>query len=165
MSKTPKLHAERDPDYVYVIYIAASLEKVWAALTDNASERAWWAGTRHDSSFQEGDPIVYRRGGKVDVRGEILESDPSRRLVYSFHVEGPGPMHDEGPSIVTYELSRNGDATALKVIHGNFPRNSASRKGVEQGWPAILSGLKTVLEGGKVPAYAAWGQGERKAAG
>lgn len=154
----PKLHAERDPDFVYVIYIVASPEKVWAALTDSKSERAWWANTRQVSSFEVGGTIEYHRNGKIDVRGEILESDPPRRLVYSFHVEGPGPMHDEGPSIVTYEIARNGDATMLKVIHTNFPRESKSRKGVENGWPAILSSLKTVLEGGTSPVYSDWSE-------
>jgi uncharacterized protein YndB with AHSA1/START domain len=160
----PKLHAERDPDYVYVIYIVASPQKIWHALTDSKTERPWWAGTRQESTFNKGDPIVFRRNGKIDLRGEILESDPPNRLVYTFHLEGPGPGHDEGPSIVTYEIKPNGDATMLKVIHSNFPKDSVSRKGVEHGWPAIFSGLKTALEGGKVPSYDSWGEQEFKAA-
>ena len=41
----PTLHAERDPDYVYVVYIRASQDAVWAALTDNKADRSWWVGT------------------------------------------------------------------------------------------------------------------------
>ncbi|HEU0223679.1 MAG TPA: SRPBCC family protein [Paracoccaceae bacterium] len=159
----PTLHALRDPDYVHVIYILASPEKVWAALTDGTSERAWWAGTRHASAFKAGDPVVFQRAGAVDVRGEILESDPPRRLVYTFHIEGADPMHDEGPSVVTYELRPNGDATMLKVVHGNFPQGSTVRPSIEQGWPAILSALKSALEGGRTPEYARWGECEAKA--
>jgi uncharacterized protein YndB with AHSA1/START domain len=160
----PKLHAEREPDYVYVIYIVASPQKIWDALTDPTTERAWWAGTRQDSTFKVGDPIVFRRNGKVDLRGEILESSPPNRLVYTFHLEGPGPLHDEGPSIVTYEIKTSGGSTMLKVIHSNFPKDSVSRQGVEHGWPAIFSGLKTVLEGGKMPKFDDWGEEEFKAA-
>jgi uncharacterized protein YndB with AHSA1/START domain len=160
----PKLHAERDPDFVYVIYIVASPQKIWDALTDGETFRAWWAYTQHDSTFRVGDPIVYRRNNKVDLRGEILERDEPSRLVYTFHLEGPGPMHDEGPSIVTYEIKASGSSTMLKITHSNFPKDSGSRKGVEHGWPAILSGLKTALEGGTAPDYADWGEGEHKAA-
>ena len=145
----PKLHAEREPDYVYVIYIVASPQKIWDALTDGKTERAWWAGTRQESTFKTGDPIVFRRNGKVDLRGEILESEPPKRLVYTFHLEGPGPAHDEGPSIVTYEIKPSGDATMLKVIHSNFPKGSLSRKGVE---------------GGQMPKFDDWGEEEFKAA-
>lgn len=160
----PKLHAEREPDYVYVIYIVASPQKIWDALTDPVTERAWWAGTRQESTFQVGNPIVFRRSGKVDLRGEILESNPPNRLVYTFHLEGPGPLHDEGPSIVTYEIKTSGGSTMLKVVHSNFPKGSVSRQGVEHGWPAIFSGLKTVLEGGTMPNFDDWGEDEFKAA-
>lgn len=180
----PRLHAEREPDYIYVIYIVASPQKIWDALTDATTERAWWAGTRQDSTFEVGAPIVFRRKGKIDLRGEILESVPpvpfslengttleSRapnwrpgRLVYTFHIEEPGPAHDEGPSIVTYDIKTSGGSTMLKVTHSNFPKGSLSRAGVEHGWPAIFSGLKTVLEGGKMPDFDDWGEDEFKRA-
>ncbi|MBX3504703.1 MAG: SRPBCC family protein [Parvibaculum sp.] len=153
MTKAPALHAERDPDFVYVIHIDAKPEDVWAALTDNKSERAWWGGTRHDSTFEPGSPILYRRKGGVDVRGEILENEPPHRLVYTFNVEGPGPQHDEGPSIVTYDVAENGKLTKLTVTHTNFPKNSAVLVGISRGWPGILSGLKSMLERGTVPAF------------
>jgi len=147
-----------------VIYVVASPQKIWDALTDGETERAWWAFTRQESTFQPGDPIVYHRAGKVDLRGEILERDEPNKLVYTFHIEGPGPIHDEGASIVTYEIKPSGSSTMLKVTHSNFPKNSASRKGVEHGWPAIFSGLKTVLEGGKMPDFDDLGEDEFKRA-
>ena len=156
-----KPHAERDPDFVYVIYIMTSPQRVWDALTDGENVRAWWANTQHDSTFKPGDPITYRRNDKVDVRGEILEREEPNRLVYTFHVEGPGPQHDEGPTLVTYEIAANGNATMLKITHTNFRADSAVRKGVSQGWPAILSALKSSLEGAGAPAYVKWGEAAR----
>jgi uncharacterized protein YndB with AHSA1/START domain len=152
----PKPHPEQDPEFVYVIYIAASPRKVWDALADGEAVRAWWAGTQHDSTFEPGDPIVYRRNGKVDVRGEILEREAPHRLVYTFHVEGPGPQHDEGETVVEYKIEASGSSTRLTVTHSRFIRNSAVRKGVSNGWPAILSSLKSVLEGAAVPFHPDW---------
>ena len=108
--------------------------------------------------------MVWRRNGKIDLRGEILERQEPSRLVYTFHVEGPGPVHDEGASIVTYDIVPQGETTKLVVTHGNFPKNSLSRKGVEGGWPAILSSLKSVLETGRMPKLTNWGEEEFKAA-
>ena len=144
----PKLHADRDPDFVYVVYIAAPPEKIWAALTDNRTERVWWWDTRHDSDFKPGSSIRYLRNGNVDIEGEILEADPPNRLVYTFRSGGPGPQHDEGYTIVEHRIEVDGDWTRLTLIHSNFKRDSAVRKGVSNGWPAILSSLKTILEGG-----------------
>lgn len=138
---------ERDPDYVYVIYIKASREKVWAALTDR-EERAWWAGTRHDTTFEKNAPLAFRRNGGVDVRGVIKEIEPPKKLVYTFRSEGPGPQHDEGDSLVTYDLVEDGDATKLTVLHTGFVKNSKLRNAISGGWPSVLSSLKTMLESG-----------------
>lgn len=96
--------------------------------------------------------MVWRRNGKVGIRGEILESEPPRRLIYIFDyifdVERPGPMHDRGPSMVEYRIEAFGQKTRLTVLHSNFLKDSVTRESIEQGWPPILSGLKTILEGG-----------------
>lgn len=149
----PTPHAESDPEFIYVVLIASTPAKVWAALTDGQTVRPWWGDTRHESSFRPGSRISYHRNGKIDVEGEILEADPPSRLVYTFHVTGPGPQHDEGPTLVEHRIEADGEWTRLTVIHSNFRRNSAVRVGVSKGWPGILSRLKTMLEGG--PASAA----------
>lgn len=71
----PQPHSGGDADFIYVIYIRAPQQKVWDALTDGTSVRPWWADTQHDSTFKVGDPIIYRRGNTVHVRGEILEKE------------------------------------------------------------------------------------------
>jgi uncharacterized protein YndB with AHSA1/START domain len=155
-----KPHAEGDPDFVYVTYINVPPEKVWAALTDKA-ERPYWGHTRHDSTFEPGSALRFVRNGKVDVEGEILEVDAPRRLAYTFHVAGPGPQHDEGPTLVEYLIEPNGPATKLTVIHSNLKRDSKVRAGISQGWPAILSRLKSELETGHMPLFGSmWGAGQ-----
>lgn len=154
----PKPHAEADPEFVYVIYIAAPPQKVWDALTDGETVRPWWANTQHDSTFRPGDAITYRRNGGVDVRGEILERNEPTSLTYTFHVEGPGPQHDEGPTMVTYELQPSGANTMLKITHTNFKAGSRVRTAISNGWPAVLSSLKSVLEGAPAPLLPDWGK-------
>lgn len=144
-------------DFTYTIYIRTTPEDLWAALTDNETERAWWSDTRMVSSFKSGSTITFLRNGTEDVVGEILESEAPYRLTHTFRVGGHGPMHDEGVSHVTYEIKENGPSIMLKVTHVGFPENSAVRRGVSQGWPAILSSLKTMLEGGAPLRYADWG--------
>jgi uncharacterized protein YndB with AHSA1/START domain len=154
---------EQDADFVYVTYIGASREKVFAALTDRGV-RPWWDETQIDTTFRPGDALTFRRRGGVDVRGKILENDPPSRLVHTFHIEGPGPMHDEGETTVTYELVQDGAATKLTVIHAGFKKESKLRMGVSNGWPPILSALKTTLESGATLAYASWAERARKSA-
>lgn len=152
----PIPHIDRDPDYVYAVTIATTPEALWATLTDGRTERPYWAGSRHESTFEPGAAMVWHRNGRVDVRGEILVSEPPRRLVYTFHVEGPGPMHDEGPSVVEYRIERDGGGARLTVLHTNFPQGSAVRASVARGWPGILTGLKAVFEGGEMPDRRDW---------
>lgn len=144
-----------DPDYVYVTYINAPREKVWAALTERG-ERAWWANTMHDTTFEPGAQIAFRRNGGVDVRGQIKEIHPPERMVYTFRSEGPGPQHDEGDSLVTYTLEQDGDVTKLTVLHTGFVKNSKLRNAISGGWPSVMSSLKTMLESGSPLVLTAW---------
>jgi hypothetical protein len=54
---------------------------------------------------------------------------------------------------VTFEIEPSGAAVKLTVIHDGFDTGSAMLEGVSQGWPAVLSSLKPLLEtGGALPA-------------
>ncbi len=143
--------------FVYTIYIGASPEKVWETLIENEAPRSWWSDTHMLSTFTSGSPIIFRRDGKDDVQGEILEAEAPEKLVHSFRVGGHGPMHDEGMSLVTYDIVTNGPSTMLTVTHQGFPENSAVRRGIAKGWPAILSSMKSYIETGKALRYADWG--------
>jgi uncharacterized protein YndB with AHSA1/START domain len=53
-------------------------------------------------------------------------------------------------SRVTYELSATGPKTTkLRVMHDDFDAETATYKGSIDGWPLMLSSLKTLLESGK----------------
>ena len=137
-----------DPEFVYVIYIRATPQQVWDALTDGESTKAFWFGGWFDTDWRVGSPLACRRNGKVDFTGEVLESDPPKRLVFTF--VDAGDLKGEGVTRVTYEIEAVEHATRLRMIHDQFPADSRLRRGVAQGWPVILSGLKSLLETGRV---------------
>jgi uncharacterized protein YndB with AHSA1/START domain len=141
-------HKECEPDYVYVIYIHASREAVWSALIDSETQRSWWANTRMNSTFKPGASIVFEKAGKDDVTGRIISREDPSRLVYTFHIAGPGPQHDEGPTLVEYSLEQNGDTTKLTVTHSNLKKGGKVIGAISGGWPFVLSGLKSFLENG-----------------
>lgn len=135
------------PEFVYVIYIEAPIEKVWAALTEGEHTRLYWSRFVQ-SDWRPGSRVEFLRADKSRLShdGEVIEIDPPRRLVMTFDVTPEGMR--EPPSRVTYELSEADGATRLAVTHEGFPPDSAVLKAVANGWPAILSSLKTYLERG-----------------
>jgi hypothetical protein len=55
-----------------------------------------------------------------------------------------------GPTLVTYEIEDAGDAVKLTLIQSHDrPISNDILSGGRQGWPAILSGLKSRLETGE----------------
>ena len=91
----------------------------------------------------------------------MLAADPPRRLSYTWHVITPefaaaiGGDEDEWTTMaaeplshVTFDIEPAGSMVKLTVTHGGFEPGSAVRAGVSQGWPSILSSLKTLLETG-----------------
>jgi uncharacterized protein YndB with AHSA1/START domain len=92
----------------------------------------------------------------------VLEAEPNRRLSYTWHNYQPemAPMfgwsderlaelRKERRSKVTFEIEPAGPMVMLTVTHDDFEPDSEMLRGVSSGWPAILSGLKTLLETGE----------------
>lgn len=140
-----------DPDYVYVIYIRATPQRVWDALTDGHSTANFWYGRTNESTWRTGDTVIFRRpDGGIDFSGEVFEADPPRRLSHGFLHPAPGPMHDEGDTRVTYDIVEvEAGVVRLTMTHSGFKAGSIIRPGVGRGWPVILSGLKSLLETGE----------------
>jgi uncharacterized protein YndB with AHSA1/START domain len=145
------------PEFVYVIYIASTPEKVFEALTDAKMSERYWHGNSVVSDWKIGSPFTLRLAHHDgDVTGEVLEYDPPRRLVYSFRAHDGS---DGGkPSRVTFELEPQRDQVRLTMVHDRFEPGSPVLEKVSMGWPLILSSLKSYVECGKV-LYAPWYEG------
>lgn len=132
--------------HVYEIYVRTTPERLWQALTDPAVTERYYYGTRVISDWQRGSSLTYLNpDGSTSIEGEVVEFDPPRRLVHTFHF----PSHDEKPSRVTFEITPMGETCKLSLIHDEFEGETETYKGVAMGWNPVLSGLKTLLETGE----------------
>jgi uncharacterized protein YndB with AHSA1/START domain/DNA-binding transcriptional ArsR family regulator len=149
-----KRQAEDDmsdrPTFVYVTYIESTPEKVWRALTDADLTGQYW-GHRNVSDWQVGSRWEHQRmdgSGIADVAGEVLVSDPPRRLVTTW-------SGADEPSQVTFDIERYEDIVRLTVTHENLA-DEGEHADVASGWSAVLSNLKTMLETGHALPQAPW---------
>ena len=139
------------PDTVYTIYIAATPEKVWQALTTAEFSRQYFFGFAVELDPRAGGSFVVRASdGSIHIGGEVLACDPPRKLSVTWNVNWPGLVEKLGQTLVTYEIAQMGDAVRLTMTEAHereLPEDILS--GGRTGWPAILSSLKSVLETGK----------------
>jgi uncharacterized protein YndB with AHSA1/START domain len=137
------------PQFVYVTYILTTPEKVWAALTDAELSARYW-GRSNISDWRVGSVWSHGRPGEApDVVGEVVESDPPRRLVTSW---SPASLVNDPTrrSRVTYEIDALDGKVRLTVSHTELTEEGL--RDISRGWPAVLSNLKTFLEtGGTIP--------------
>jgi len=88
--------------------------------------------------------------GALHISGEVMQCDPPRRLTFTFNVNWPALIEKLGPTLVTYEIEQAGEAVKLTISEAHDrPLSDDILSGGRQGWPAILSSLKSVLETGR----------------
>ncbi|MFY9956770.1 SRPBCC family protein [Bradyrhizobium sp.] len=140
------------PEFVYTFYIETTPEKLWEALTSSEFSRRYWFGTELRTDWKIGSPFALVMNGTTTDVGEILEADPPRRLSYSFKHVLDDEMRNEQPSKVVFVLEPYGKLVKLTLTHAGFAEGSKLLDGISKGWPAIMSGLKSLLETGNALA-------------
>jgi uncharacterized protein YndB with AHSA1/START domain len=136
------------PDLVYITYIRAQPQRVWDALTQSAFTTQFFFGRTVESDWRKGSPWrMLQPDGSPDASGEVLESDPPRKLKVSWRVDWIEPLE---PAIVTYDIEAFGEVTRLTLTqHNTGPVPRKFVKAGQQGWAVILSSLKSLLETGE----------------
>ena len=141
------------PKTVYVTYIASTSEKVWEALTSSEFTRKYFWDRSIELEPKLGGAFALRLpDGTVNVTGKVIAWDPPRKFGVTWHVEWPAEFAKLPECHVIYEIAPAGDAVRLTMTEShswNIPE--AILSGGRMGWPAVLSGLKSLLETGKVP--------------
>jgi len=136
--------------FVYVTYIRTTLAKLWQALTQPEFTRQYWAGTWQESDWKPGASWrIMIPDGRVADSGQVVEIEPERRLVLSWRNEFQPDLRAEGFSRMTYELGKVGESIKLTVLHEMDKPGSKFIEAVSNGWPLILSSLKSLLETGE----------------
>ena len=152
MSKQASLDPRNfKPAIVYTIYIAASPEKVWQALTSAEFSRKYFSGFAIEADLKIGGDFIARApDGSVHIGGEVIECDPPRKLTVTWNVNWPALGEKLGPTLVTYEIEPAGDVVKLTMLQSHDRDISDDiLSGGRTGWPAILSSLKSLLETGQ----------------
>ncbi len=137
---------------VYQVFIKASPDQIWDAITKPEFTSRYFYGSLVDSTLAVGTPY---RGWSPDretlwVDGEVLDSDPPRRLSYTWRALYDEETAAEEPSRVSWEIEpQEGGVSKLTVVHDQLERAPKTAENVAGGWMYILSGLKTLLETGQ----------------
>lgn len=135
-------------EFVYTTYIRTTPEKVWTAITNPEFCRQYWAhfnvsDWKKGSTWQH----ISAEHGNALIVGEVLEVLPPNRLVLSWVSPGDTAPKSEH-SRVTFEITTIEDMVCLNVIHSNLKVGSDMAGKIANGWPRVLSSMKSLLETG-----------------
>jgi uncharacterized protein YndB with AHSA1/START domain len=136
-------------DHVYTVFIKASPERVWQAITSGDDTVRYYYGTRVSSDWKPGSPLRYDyQDGSVAADGSVIEIEPGRSVTMSFHPRWSPEIDAGGPIRMTWAVEPTEDGqsklTVTSAIVPGSPADSQFREGIV--W--IVSSLKTVLETG-----------------
>ena len=150
--------------YVHRVYIKATRQQVWEAITNPEWNHKYGYQCRSYYELHPGG--VYKVEANEEMKafgapdiiieGEVIESEPPSRLVQTWHGMFTEELSKEPTTRLTWELDEQpGNVTRLTLTHdvSEAPTTAAQISGqIEHaggGWSLILSDLKTTLETGK----------------
>jgi DNA-binding transcriptional ArsR family regulator/uncharacterized protein YndB with AHSA1/START domain len=156
--------------FVYSTYIKTTPDQLWRALTEPAFTQRYWGEALH-SDWTVGSKILWQAdadGEPEDLDQVVLESEPPRRLSYTWHKVQPrhaeffgwsderlAELQKESPGRVTFDIEPAGSKVKLTVTHDALDAGSVMFQAISGqlpksgGWPELLSDLKTLLETGE----------------
>jgi uncharacterized protein YndB with AHSA1/START domain len=132
---------------VYQIFIKATPEQVWDAITKPEFTERYFYGVRVE--LAGGRRISRGPGGEAWGDEAVTEIDPPRRLVHEWRSAWDPEMAEEPASRVTWEIEEQDGVSMLTVVHDQLEGAPKTAAGVAGGWIRVLSGLKTLLETGE----------------
>ena len=138
------------PASVFTVFVKATPEQVWRAITESDFTRRYYYASTVESEWTAGAPYRYLVDGNDAIVGDVLESEPPRRLVMSFDARWDEHVAADPPSTIIWEIADAGPGVVqLTVVHEGLVPGSATLEQAVGGMPFILSGLKTLLETGE----------------
>jgi DNA-binding transcriptional ArsR family regulator/uncharacterized protein YndB with AHSA1/START domain len=138
------------PTHVFAIFIRASRDRIWEALTSSDYTLKYYYASTVESDWRPGSPLLYAIDGNPAIVGEVLEAVPGEKLVTTFDAQWDDDVRSDAPSRITWVLEDAGPGVSkLTVVHDGFETETATFRQIGGGMPFILSGLKTLLETGE----------------
>jgi uncharacterized protein YndB with AHSA1/START domain len=149
------------PQFVYVTYIASTPEKVFDALINPEIVKEYWWRHNNASDWKVGSRWEHQQCDnpqQVEIVGKVLEFKPPHRMVITWSKPA-----DEGKpektSRVTFDIASHEGSVRLIVTHDDLEPESKMLHDISQGWPMVLSALKSLLETGETLPMAKKGKG------
>jgi uncharacterized protein YndB with AHSA1/START domain len=135
-------------NFVYVTYIVSKPEKVFEAITKPDIARRYWAH-ENISNWQPGSKWEHvDADGNVKIAGKVIECTPPKRLVITWATASAFPDPAKY-SRVTFDVAPFDRMVRLTVTHDELEPGSKMAAGISNGWPRVLSSLKSFLETGQ----------------
>jgi uncharacterized protein YndB with AHSA1/START domain len=149
---------------VHRVYIKASAQAIWDAITQPewAVKYGYQSPVEYDlrpGGAYKGyasEPMKAMGVPEVAIEGEIIEADPPRKLVQTWHPVWDPETAKEAPTRLTYEIEEGENGvSSLTLTHDLTGAPSVAAMvsgqvpGAGGGWAEVLSDLKTLLETGK----------------
>jgi uncharacterized protein YndB with AHSA1/START domain len=142
--------SQEKTSFVYVTYIRSTPDKVFEAITKPEIARRYW-GHENVSDWKPGSAWEHVRANEqrtVQVVGKVVEAAPPTRLVITW--ASPSQAADPASySRVSFDIEAYEEMVRLTVTHDELEADSGMDKAIRQGWPIVLSSLKSLLETGQ----------------
>ncbi len=147
----------------YQVYIKATPEAIWDAITTSEWTQRYGYGGRVDYELEPGgayrayatEAMLAYGAAEVIIEGEVIEADAPRRLVQTWDALFDPQISAEAATRLTFDIEpTEGGVTKLTVTHelDGAPATAALVGGTIPntggGWGYVLSDLKTLLETG-----------------
>ena len=133
---------------VYQVFIKASPEQIWDAITKPEFTQKYFYGARISATAERYSSLG--PDGSVCGDDEMFEFDPPRKLSHGWRSLYDPELAAEEVSRVTWEIEPGEDGVSmLTVVHDRLEGAPKTAASVSGGWMRVLSGLKTLLETGK----------------
>lgn len=142
---------DKSASFVYVTYIRTTPEKVFEAITKPEIARRYWGHENVSENWQPGSAWQHVRTDEartIDLVGEVIDSDPPKRLVISWANKSQQDDPDQY-SRVTFDIEPKDEMVKLTVTHDELQPGSGMLNGISKGWPLVLSSMKSFLETGR----------------
>ncbi len=136
--------------FVYVSYISAKPDELWKALIDPKTTRKYW---QHEniSDWKPGSRWEHRRSGKEGALllvGKVIEFSAPRRLVLTWAFAAD-EEHEDKHTRVRIDIESYHKVVRLMVTHDLLEPGSEMQRSIMEGWPKVISSLKSLMEIGK----------------
>jgi uncharacterized protein YndB with AHSA1/START domain len=134
---------------IFTYYIAAPVEKVWEGFVSKEANQKIFMGAEFVLDPKPGGAMTWSGPGKDGktmryVTGEVVRIEAPRLFEYKFGM-GDGAVK----SRVKVELTPESEAVKVVVTNDEWAEDNPAYSQNMDGWPRILSRLKTLLETGK----------------